>query len=159
YLDVVSIRWLERFLKTYDGEIILITHDRTFMNSVCNSTMGIHRQKLVKIQGSFEKYREKIEVEEKVYDNTRLNQEKKRKDIEDFITKFKAKASKATQAQSRMKMLEKMEEYEALASISNLDFSFTYKDCPSKSLMNVRGLSFGYTPDKILFKNLSFEIE
>lgn len=159
YLDVVSIRWLERFLKTYDGEIILITHDRTFMNAVCNATMGIHRQKLVKIQGNFEKYKEKIEVEEKVYENTRLNQEKKRKEIEDFITKFKAKASKATQAQSRMKMLEKMEEYEKLADINNLDFSFSYKDCPSKHLMNIRDVAFGYTQDKILFRNLSFDIE
>src|SRR5690606_8595024 len=117
YLDVVSIRWLERFLKNYPGEIILITHDRSFMNAVCNTTMGIHRQKLVKVNGSFSKYKNKIEEEEKVYENTRLNQEKKRKEIEDFVNKFRAKARQASLAQSRLKMLEKMEEFEKLSEV------------------------------------------
>lgn len=158
YLDVVSIRWLERFLKNYQGEIILITHDRSFMNAVCNTTMGIHRQKLIKVSGSFSKYQTKITEEEKVYENTRLNQEKKRKEIEDFVNKFRAKARQASLAQSRLKMLSKMEEYEKLSEIQNLDFHFSYKECPAKNLMSVRDISFGYT-DKALFKNLNLDIE
>ncbi len=60
YLDIVSMRWLEGFLARYPGEIILITHDRDFMDKVCDHTMGLHRQKLVKIKGNFEKYKTKM---------------------------------------------------------------------------------------------------
>lgn len=158
YLDILSIKFLERFLKNYPGEIILITHDRSFMDAITNSTMGIHREKLVKIQGNSKKFKEKIIEEEKVYENTRLNQEKKRKEIEDFVNKFRAKARQASLAQSRMKMLEKMEEYEKLSSVSTLDFSFTYKEIQAKCLVNISKLSFSYEKKKIL-ENLSFQIE
>jgi ATP-binding cassette subfamily F protein 3 len=158
YLDIVSMRWLEGFLSRYPGEIILITHDRGFMDKVCTHTMGLHRQKLVKIKGNFLKYKTKIEEEEIVYENTRLNQEKKRKEIEAFVTKFKAKASKANQAQSRQKMLEKMEEIEALENVRNLDFKFNYKEFQAKTFLKARDLSFGYSMDKILFDKLDFYI-
>lgn len=128
------------------------------MNAVCNTTMGIHRQKLVKVNGSFSKYKNKIEEEEKVYENTRLNQEKKRKEIEDFVNKFRAKARQASLAQSRLKMLEKMEEFEKLSEVQNLDFHFSYKECPSKNLMNIKDISFGYTKTA-LFSKLNFDIE
>jgi len=158
YLDIVSMRWLEGFLARYPGEIILITHDRDFMNKVCDHTMGLHRQKLVKIKGNYEKYKTKIEEEEIVYENTRLNQEKKRKELEAFVTRFKAKASKAGQAQSRAKMLEKMDEIEALESVRTLDFKFNYKDFQAKTFLKADDLSFGYDKNKILFKDLSFFI-
>jgi ATP-binding cassette subfamily F protein 3 len=158
YLDIVSMRWLEGFLSRYPGEMILITHDRGFMDKVCTHTMGLHRQKLVKIKGSFQKYKTKIEEEEIVYENTRLNQEKKRKEIEAFVTKFKAKASKANQAQSRQKMLEKMEEMDALENVRNLDFKFNYKELQAKTFLKANDLSFGYSPDKILFDKLDFYI-
>lgn len=157
YLDIVSMRWLEGFLARYPGEIILITHDRDFMDKVCDHTMGLHRQKLVKIKGNFEKYKTKIE-EEIVHENTRLNQEKKRKELEAFVTRFKAKASKAGQAQSRAKMLEKMDEIEALESVRTLDFKFNYKDFQAKTFLKANNLSFGYDKNKILFKDLSFFI-
>ncbi len=158
YLDIISIRWLEKFLSRYPGEIILITHDRDFMQNVCNHTMAIHRQKLTKIQGSYQKLKEKIELEESVYENTRLNQEKKRKEIEAFVERFKAKASKANQAQSRLKMLEKMEEIEALENVKSLDFKFNYKSFMAKSLCECTNLSFAYPTTDTLFKDLSFYI-
>lgn len=158
YLDIISMRWLEGFLSRYPGEIILITHDRGFMDKVCTHTMGLHRQKLVKIKGNFTKYKNKIDEEEIVYENTRLNQEKKRKEIEAFVTKFKAKASKANQAQSRQKMLERMEEIEALENVKNLDFKFNYKDFNAKTLLKAENLAFGYSDNKILFENLNFYI-
>ena len=158
YLDIVSMRWLANFLKRYPGEIILITHDRDFMKTVCDSTMGIHRQNVVKIKGDFKKYKNKIEEEETLYENTRANQEKKIKETQAFIDRFKAKANKASQAQSRQKMLDKMQEYDALETIQNLDFKFNYKDIHAKTLAEVKDLSFGYTEDKILFSDLSFYI-
>jgi len=157
YLDIVSTRWLENFLRRYPGEFILITHDREFMNQVCTHTMGLNRQNLEKIEGSYSKYKLKIEEAELVYENTRLNQEKKRKEIEAFVTRFKAKASKATAAQSRQKMLDKMAEMEKLEDVSSMDFSFTYKDFTAKTLVECGDLSFGYSTEK-LFKQLDFFI-
>jgi ATP-binding cassette subfamily F protein 3 len=157
YLDIVSMRWLSKFLRSFRGELVIITHDRGFMDEVTTHTMGIWRHKVVKIKGNSEKYFEQILAEEEMYEKTRQNSEKKRKDLEEFVARFKAKASKATQAQSRMKLLEKMPELDALAMVSTLDFEFNYKECPGKTLMDVKDLSFGYS-DSNLFQSVYLPI-
>jgi len=157
YLDIVSLRWLTRFLRNFPGEVIIITHDRGFMDSVTTHTMGIWRQKLVKIKGDSTKYHQQIVLEEEVYEKTRQNTEKKRKELEEFVARFKAKASKAAQAQSRMKLLEKLPEHEALAMMATLDFEFNYKECPGKVLVEVKDLSFGYN-ENLLIEDLSFTV-
>jgi len=158
YLDIVSLRWLKGFLKGFPGEFILITHDREFMDSVSTHTIGLTRKRLRKVKGDTLKFFEQIVLEETVYEQTRLNQEKKRKEMEDFVNRFKAKASKAAQAQSRMKMLEKMGTLEKLSQEKDMGLNFRYNECPSKILMEVCDLSFHYTPDKPLIKKLSFVI-
>jgi ATP-binding cassette subfamily F protein 3 len=158
YLDIVSMRWLTRFLREFKGEMILITHDRGFMDAVTTHTMGIWRQKLVKIKGGSEKYFEQILLEEEIYEKTRQNSERKRKELEEFVARFKAKASKAAQAQSRLKLLEKMPEMEALSMMANLDFEFTFQECPGKTLLEAKDISFGYT-DELLIKDLQFSIQ
>jgi ATP-binding cassette, subfamily F, member 3 len=158
YLDIVSLKWLENFLRRYPGEVILITHDRSFMNNVCTHTMGIHRHKLVKVKGQYEHYWQKVQEAEALFENTRLNQEKKKKELEEFINKFRAKARQASLAQSRQKMLDKMEEFDKLEDISSIDFSFRYKDFFAKTLVEAQNLSFGYEENHPLFKQLSFHI-
>ncbi len=158
YLDIVSMRWLTKFLREFRGEMILITHDRGFMDDVTTHTMGIWRNKLFKIKGDSQKYFEQILLEEEIYEKTRQNSERKRKDLEDFVARFKAKASKAAQAQSRLKLLEKMPEMEALSMMASLDFEFTYKECPGKVLMEAKDVGFGYT-EKNLIENLSFTLQ
>jgi ATP-binding cassette, subfamily F, member 3 len=157
YLDIVSMRWLSKFLRNFRGEIVLITHDRGFMDEVTTHTMGIWRQKLVKIKGNSEKYFEQILLEEEIYEKTRINNERKRKDLEEFVARFKAKASKATQAQSRMKLLEKMPELNELALVASLDFEFNHKECPGKVLMEVKDVGFGYNQD-LLLEHIQFPI-
>lgn len=157
YLDIVSMRWLSKFLREFKGELILITHDRGFMDEVTTHTMGIWRQKLFKIPGNSLKYYEQILLEEEIYERTRQNTEKKRKDLEDFVNRFRAKASKAAQAQSRLKLLEKMPEMEALNMMATLDFEFTYQECPGKTLVETKDLSFGYS-DELLIRDLNFPI-
>lgn len=157
YLDIVSMRWLSKFLREFKGEMILITHDRGFMDEVTTHTMGIWRQKVFKIPGGSTKYFEQILLEEEIYEKTRQNTEKKRKDLQDFVDRFKAKASKAVQAQSRMKLLEKMPEMEALNMMASLDFEFNHQECPGKTLMEAKDLTFGYT-EQTLIKNLTFPI-
>lgn len=156
YLDIVSIGWLENFLKQFSGEVILITHDRAFMNKVSTHTLGLHRQKMIKVKGNTDKYFLQLEEEERVYENTRLNQEKKKKEIETFVNKFRAKARQASLAQSRAKMLEKMEEFEKLENVQNLDFRFNTKEFNAKTFLEAKNISFGYSEDNLLFKNFSF---
>lgn len=158
YLDIVSMRWLTKFLREFKGELILITHDRGFMDSVTTHTMGIWRQKLFKIKGDSSKYFEQIVLEEENYERTRQNSEKKRKDLEDFVNRFRAKASKAVQAQSRLKLLEKMPEMEALSLMASLDFEFNYQECPGKILLEAKDLTFGYSGENLI-EELNFSIQ
>src|SRR5512134_3125929 len=95
YLDIVSVRWLTGFLRAWRNELIIITHDRDFMDSVTTHTMGIHRRKVRKVTGPTSKYYDQIIQEEEVYEKTRTNEEKKRQQAESFITRFRAQATKA----------------------------------------------------------------
>ncbi len=158
YLDIVSVRWLTEFLQNWSNELILISHDRDFMDAVSTHTAGIHRGKLKKIEGGTQKYYDQIFQEEEIHEKTRVNDEKRRKEIEVFISRFRAQASKAAIVQSRIKLLEKMPQLDELESIESLDFEFRYAPTPAKTLLEVKNLTFGYNPDTILFEDLSFTI-
>lgn len=148
YLDIVSLRWLERLLISWPGEFILITHDRSFMDRVTNTTMGIHRQKVRKVQGSTEKLYDQLAEEEEIYEKTRLNEEKKRKKVEVFISRFRAKARLGNLVQSRIKMLEKQERKEKLSQLKTLEFSFNQEPITADTIMKVKGLTFSYNPEE-----------
>lgn len=158
YLDIVSIRWLRRFLRGWKGEMMIITHDREFMDSVSTHTMSIHRSGVRKVIGPTAKLYHQIAEEEEIYEKTRLNDEKKRQEVEKFIDRFRAKASKASAVQSRVKMLEKTGRKEALEEIKTLDFAFNSAEFLGKNLLEARDISFGYTPDNLLFNGLSFVV-
>lgn len=158
YLDILSIRWLKNFLKNFQGEVILITHDREFMDSVCTHTLGIIRRSAFMIQGGTRKFYEQLLANEEHHEKQKVAQEKKRKDLEEFIAKNKARAATATLAQSKIKILEKMDILEDLDYDANLKFDFNYKDSAAKFLLEVKDLSFGYTPDNVLFKNITFAL-
>ncbi len=144
YLDITSIRWLLRFLVSWPGELMLITHDRGFMDSVVTHTMAIHRRKVRKIEGDTGKLYAQIAQEEEIYEQTRVNDEKRRKEIELFVNRFRAKARLGNLVQSRVKMLEKMEIKDKLSEVRSLEFSFVYRNTHSKYLLTAQGLSFGY---------------
>ena len=137
YLDILSINWMKGVLQNYPGEVLLITHDKAFMDAVITHTVGIHRGQLKKIKGKTHKYYEQLELDEEIYLKTRDNQIKKKKDLEKFVEKFRAKASKATQAQSKMKQIEKLDIGEELQSESSLGFKFAYKNTHAKSLAKI----------------------
>ena len=158
YLDILSIRWLKAFLKAFQGEVILITHDREFMDSVCTHTVGIIRKNAFMIQGGTRKFFEQISANDEHHEKQKIAQDKKIKDLEEFIAKNKARAATSTLAQSKVKILEKMEILEDINYEANLNFDFNYKDTSAKYLVEVENLSFGYTPDNILFKNITFAL-
>ncbi len=158
YLDIVSTRWFIRFLKKYPGEVIAISHDRKFLNSFCNSSMLIHRSFIRKLDCSPDELITRVEQDEEIYEKTRANQELKEKATREFIDRFRAKASKAKQVQSRIKLLEKNDKLDKLTEIKDMNLSFIFPQINSKHLLNATKLSFGYT-DQLLFKDLSFELQ
>lgn len=159
YLDIPSLNWMRKFIKEFSGEVILITHDRHFMDSIVTHVMGLHRQALRKIPGNTEKYYEQLSLEEEIYEKTRVNQEKKVKELQSFVDRFGAKASKAKQSQSKAKQIAKMAPLVKLAKEAQLGFAFNYKETPAKVLLRIENLQFGFDPETPLFSDLNFTVE
>ena len=158
YLDVVSIRWFTKFLKSWPRELILITHDRSFMDSVTTHTMAIHRERIKMIAGSTEKIYNQIAQEEEIYEKTRVNDEKKRKEVEVFIRRFRAKARLAGMVQSRIKALNKSEKREKLQNIQSLEFSFNSAPFAAKFMLSAADISFSYNGPPNLIEDFHLSI-
>jgi len=158
FLDITSIRWVERFLVAWPRELMVITHDRSFMDKVVTHVMGIHRQNVRKIAGTTDAYYGQIAQDEEVYEKTRLNDERRRKEVELFITRFRAKARLAGLVQSRVKTLQKMEKRDKLEKLKDLEFSFREKPLPGKSALQARHVRFAYQPDQPLIADLSITL-
>jgi len=158
YLDITSIRWLEKFLLSWPEELMLITHDRNFMDRVATHILGLHRHKVRKIEGDTEKYYNQLAQEEEIYEKTRVNDERKRKEMEIFINRFRAKARLAGLVQSRLKYLEKVEKREKLEKIKNMEFAFLEKPYHHKYALSLDNVSFAYQAEKPLIKNFSLHI-
>jgi len=158
YLDITSIRWISRFLNNWPHELLLITHDRSFMDKVVTHIVGIHRCKTRKLAGITSKYYTQMAQDEEIYEKTRLNDEKRRKEIELFISRFRAKARLANMVQSRVKTLAKMEKKDKLKELKTLEFSFRSKRFAAKQVMRVEDLGFGYEIQKPLIDNLNLTI-
>jgi ATP-binding cassette subfamily F protein 3 len=158
YLDIISIRWLTRFLQRWGNELMIITHDRDFMNSITTHTVAIHRQKIKKIEGDTIKLFEQIALEEEVYEKTRNKERKKREETMEFINRFRASAARASLVQSRIKALEKMGGKQELVKVADLGFRFNSVEFQAQYLMKLKNLTFGYTPERTLIENLSIDI-
>ena len=159
YLDIFSIKWLQKFLNNWDNELILITHDRSFMDSIVSHTVYLHRKTARKIEGNTGKLINLIKQEEEIHESTRLNQAKERKRKEEWISRFKSKATLASRAQSRVKMLNKEVVLQKLTDDENLNFNFNYTPYKSKKpLIEAEDIKFGYNTKNIIIKNLSFKV-
>jgi ATP-binding cassette subfamily F protein 3 len=144
YLDILSLRWLTQFLRAWRNEVMIITHDRDFMDGVTTHTLGIHRRRVRKIEGPTRKLYEQIIQEEEVYEKTRANDEKKRQQAEQFINRFRAQATKARAVQSRIKALERHQHLDKLEDIKTLDFTFRSAAFAAKWLLQTENLAFSY---------------
>ena len=159
FLDIVSIRWVERFLQSWPHEIMLISHDRSFMDKLVTHTMGIHRGGVRKIEGDTAKYYDQIAQDEEVYEKTRMKDARRRKEIEQFITRFRAKARQANLVQSRMKTLQKMEKKQKLEKLKILDFSFSSSPFEARHLLSAHNVNFAYDAQKPLVQNFKITVE
>jgi ATP-binding cassette subfamily F protein 3 len=158
YLDITSIRWIEQFLNQWPRELMLITHDRSFMDRVITHVVAIHRKGIRKIQGNTEKLYSQIAQDEEIYEKTRINDERKQKELEQFISRFRAKARLANLVQSRVKTLAKIEKKNKLESIKDLSFRFRYQPISAKYVMHIDNLSFSYTTHPLV-QNLTLHIQ
>lgn len=158
YLDILSMRFLSKILSKWPGELIVICHDREFMDSITTHTLGIVRKKVRKLVGSSIDFFTQIAAQEEIHEKTRVNQDKKKAQLQSFIDRFGAKASKAAQAGARKKALDKIPALEALKSLYNLDFSFRVRTLPGEKVGEIRDVSFAYT-DIPLIENFSLLLE
>ncbi len=158
YLDILSLRWLSRFLKSWKTAFMLITHDRHFMEEVVTHTIAIHRGRMRKMPGGPTKLMGQIELEERVHEKTRQNQVKKREKTEKFIQTFRAGARSAGLVQSRIKSLAKQDIGEKLVHLPQIKFNFRSELFRADSLMEVKHLNFAYDPAEPLVQDFSLSI-
>ncbi len=159
FLDIISIRWMIKFLRAWPSELMLISHDRSFMDQVVTHVMGIHRQNIKKIPGKTGEYYEQVALEETFYEQERVRNEQKREQTMQFVDRFRAQATKASQVQSRIKALDKMGTQEKLSRIATLNFSFHSLPFPAKTMLHAHSLSFRYDAKQPLFQDLNLTIE
>ena len=151
HLDIESIQWLESFLKSYFGSLIMVSHDRAFLDNVTIRTIEIAGGKLYDYKTSYSEYvqlrQERVEMQKSAYNN----QQKEIKEIEAFVERFRYKATKAKQVQSRVKQLEKMEEIE-IDEIERSAIHFKFPPAPhsGKISLELRGVGKCYGDNRIL---------
>jgi len=156
YLDIVSIRFLERTLKHWPGECIIISHDRSFLDRVCTHCLGLHRGGIRKVAGGTDAYFSRIREDEQRQVRENENLKKQKAHLTKFVEKFRYKASKASQAQSKLKAIEKLGEIDELEDEVVLSFAFAEKNHPGKQITAIKNISFQYeTP---LIQDVSFDI-
>ncbi len=163
HLDLFSIRWLEGYLKKFPGTIALTSHDRDFLNGVCDHIIDVDHEKLKVYKGSYDEF---FEVKSFVHEQLEarlVNQEKKREHLQQFIDRFRAKSSKARQAQSKMKLVEKLEDEMAELNIAPSSRQYPtikfeqYR--PSGAIaLKVHDICKSYGSKRVLHQ-VSFEVE
>ena len=164
HLDLDALVWLEAWLKKYEGTMVVISHDREFLDAVTNVTLHIDAGKLVRYGGNYSKFEDMRAEQMELQQNAFSKQQDKIAHLQKFIARFKAKASKAKQAQSRVKALDRMEKIAPL--LSEADFTFEFKEPANlpNPMLSMSGVSFGYpppddapegTPHTVIVRNVS----
>jgi ATP-binding cassette, subfamily F, member 3 len=157
HLDLDAILWLEDWLKAYEGTLILISHDRDFLDAVTDHILHIENQELILYTGNystFERTRsERLAQQQQAYEK----QLETRAHLQKFIDRFKAKATKAKQAQSRIKQLERMQELSAAHVDTPFTFSFREPTKMSSPLLQLEHADIGYG-DKLIVTNVNLQI-
>jgi len=151
HLDIVSISWLERFLIKFDGIVIIISHDRLFLDAITKRTLEISLRKVFDFPFPYTLYTKKRAEENLIKENEKKQQEKEIKQTERLISKFRAKSSKAAFAQSLIKKLEKTEIIEVENNLEGaIKINFPLSVNPGKQVLEIESLSKSYSEKNIL---------
>jgi len=159
HLDLPSIKWLETYLADYEGAVVIVSHDREFLDKTTNMTVEVAQQKLNVYAGNYSFYLEEKALRNEIQKGAFENQQAQIRQAERFIERFKAKASKAKQAQSRVKALDKLERIEDVAADApKVNFKFQFKTEPGRHILHLEHMSKRYD-DKLIFQNTNVNLE
>jgi ATP-binding cassette subfamily F protein 3 len=159
HLDLEAVLWLTQHLANWQGTMVMISHDRDLLNAVANRIAHIEGLKLNAYLGNFQRFetarRERLDLQAKAY----TKQLEQRRHIQSFVDRFRAKATKARQAQSRLKMLEKMELAVPVVEDQPISFDFPSPDDFSPPLIALEDVSVGYVEDKPVLRKLNLRLD
>lgn len=159
HLDMPSIQWIEDYLSKYEGAVIIVSHDREFLDRTVKTVVEVAFQNLNIYAGNYSNYLEEKALRSEIQKNAFENQQQKIKQTERFIERFKAKATKARQVQSRVKALERMDMIEdVIDETAKVSFRFNFKTQPGRFISKLENVSKSFG-DLHLLKNSSIAIE
>jgi len=157
HLDIPSVRWLEQFLQDYRGALVLVCHDRDFLNRQIERVVSFEPEGMKSYNGNYDSYLEAREEERKILEAKARNQEMKIKEAKRFIERFRAKATKARQAQSKIKLMKKMEMIKTHRNEKTIRFTFPQVSRSGRVTVAIEELAKGYD-EKTLYKNLNLTV-
>jgi ATP-binding cassette subfamily F protein 3 len=150
HLDMPSVAWFSRFLSSYDQALFLVSHDREFLNEQVNRVVSFEPEGVRLFRGNYEQYLRQREEESQLLENRAKNLEREKAHLEQFVRRFRAKASKAAQVQSRVRKLEKMDTIELHRSARRTQFSFPPTERGARIPMRVDELSKSFGDHEVL---------
>ncbi|MCG7503849.1 ABC-F family ATP-binding cassette domain-containing protein [Mesorhizobium retamae] len=160
YLDLEGTLWLENYVSKYPHTVLLISHDRDLLNRAVNSIVHLDQQKLSFWRGGYDQFERQLSEQQELQEKSRIKQEAQRKHLQSFVDRFRAKASKARQAQSRIKALERMKPIAALVNDSVKPFSFPEPvKTVASPIVALSGVEVGYAPGKPILKKMTLRID
>ncbi|MBB6013056.1 ATP-binding cassette subfamily F protein 3 [Aquamicrobium lusatiense] len=160
YLDLEGTLWLESYVAKYPHTVLLISHDRDLLNRAVNSIVHLDQKKLTFWRGGYDQFERQLAEQRELQEKGRVKQEAHRKHLQSFIDRFRAKASKARQAQSRIKALERMKPIGAVLDESVRPFSFPEpQKTVASPIVAFSGVDVGYTPGKPVLKRMTLRID
>ena len=158
HLDLQSVVWLESFLKSYEGSVLLISHDRKFLNTLATRIFELDRSTLTIYSGNYDDYERLKEDKQTQLESQAANQNRRIAEVERFIERFRAKNTKATQVQSRIKMLDKIERVQTSESSKAIHFRFPQPVRTGKNVLELEKVTKSYGALKV-YDNFSVTLE
>ena len=159
HLDLDAILWLEDWLRRYAGTLIVISHDRDFLDGIVNVIAHIDERKLKRYGGNYSSFEQQRAVNLALSQASFEKQSRERAHLQSFIDRFKAKASKAKQAQSRMKMLAKMEDLAPIHAAAAFSFEFREPERAPNPLLVLEAIDAGYAPGQPILTGLDLNLQ
>jgi ATP-binding cassette subfamily F protein 3 len=157
HLDLDAVIWLETWIQRYKGTLLLISHDKSFIDACVNNIVSFEQQNLISYSGNYSSYEHQRSERMRLQASEYEKQERKKAHLNSFITRFKAKASKAKQAQSRVKQLEKMQDILPVHQTSGFQFSFKPPEKLPNPLVRMEEVQVGYA-DNIILKQVKMNL-
>ncbi|WP_341227483.1 ABC-F family ATP-binding cassette domain-containing protein [uncultured Arcticibacterium sp.] len=159
HLDLPTIEWIEKYILNYENAVIVVSHDRAFLDNVTTTTVEVSNAKLVHYPGNYSFFLEEKELRNEIQKGAYENQQAEIRQTERFIERFKAKATKSRQVQSRVKALARMDVIdEVLSDDAKVHFRFKFGTQPGRHVMRLDDISKAYG-DKVILKNTTAHIE